>query len=301
MRNPVPWRSEKDLKTLVENRVIFGFENCELNIFETHQEAENVHLTFNSFVLTAMLKGKKNMALGNTSFFDYLPGEMVIVQPEEVMRINFPTATMEDPTQCIALSISEESIQETFEMMNEKYPRLMSGNKWELDKSFFHLLGREDLNKIVNRFINLAISDNSGEKDVIAKFTLKEMLIRLSQTQARHLLEATLNSKKDSNPLFHVVNYIKTNITEKFSLNGLSKMACLSPTHFSRLFKLETGMTLTEFIQYERLKKAKKLLIASDFSVREIAFRSGFTDVNFFNRVFKRELGITPTDFRVSR
>lgn len=295
----VPWRKEKDLKTLVENRVIFGFENCELNIFETHEEAEDVFLTFNHFVVTAMLKGKKNIALGDKPYFDYLPGEIVLAPPNEVMRINFPGSTSETPTQCIALSISEDSIKETFSYLNDKHPRLISGYEWELNSSFYHLLSRRELNQIVERFIQLAISDGSREKGAIASMTLREMLIRLSQTQARKVLEATYLKSSNSNPLTYVMNYIKNNLTEKLSLKELSKMACLSPTHFSRTFKLETGLSITEFIQTERLKMAKKLLLTTKLTVREIAFRSGFTDINFFNRIFKRETGHTPGKFRL--
>lgn len=294
----VPWRSKKDLKTLVENRVVFEFENCELNIFETYEEAEDVFLSFDHFVLTAMLKGKKNMALGSKPFFDYLPGEIVIAPPDEVMRINFPESTPENPTQCIAISISEESIKETFNFLNDKHPRLISGFDWGLDSSFYHLLSRKDLNQIVGRFMSLAISDSTREKHAVASLTLKEMLIRLSQTQARAILEASFRSSSNSNPMAHVINYIKNHLSEKLRLKDLSKMAYMSPSHFSRKFKMETGISLTEFIQLERLKLAKTLLVTTNMSVRDIGFRSGFTDVNFFNRVFKREIGRTPSEFR---
>ncbi len=297
----VPWRSEKDLKTLVENRVIFGFENCELNIFETHEEAEDVHLSFDNFVITSMIKGKKNISLGARPYFDYLPGEIVIAPPGELMKINFPEAGPDTPTQCIALSISEDTIRETFEFLNDKHPRLMSNLNWDLDHSFFHLLSRKDLKKIVGRFIQLAITDETREKDAIAALTLREMLIRLSQTQARTILQSTYLSMKNETPLAHVVDYIKSNITEQFKLEELSKKACMSPSHFSRSFKKETGLSVTEFVQLERLKIAKKLLMTSRLNVREVAYHSGFTDINFFNRVFKRELGATPGKFRNSQ
>jgi AraC family transcriptional regulator len=59
----VPWRKKRDLKTLVENRTTYTLHDCELNIFETHQEAKDVNLVFGDLVLTTMLKGKKVMHL----------------------------------------------------------------------------------------------------------------------------------------------------------------------------------------------------------------------------------------------
>ncbi len=57
----VPWRDERDLRTLVENRTTYTLQDCELNIFETHQWASAVNLSFGDLVLTTMLKGKKIM------------------------------------------------------------------------------------------------------------------------------------------------------------------------------------------------------------------------------------------------
>jgi len=92
----------KDLLTLVENRTVYSLDNFELNIFETHQKSEDVHLKFNSFVLTTMFRGKKVMHLFDKQGFEYLPGESVIVPANEEMKIDFPEADFSNPTQCMA-------------------------------------------------------------------------------------------------------------------------------------------------------------------------------------------------------
>lgn len=294
----VPWRDERDLRTLVENRTTYTLEDCELNIFETHQKARSVNLCFGDLVLTTMLKGKKVMHLFNNPGFDYMPGESVIVPPNEVMKIDFPEAKLDNPTQCIALSISKEMIQNTFNLLNERLPAKELTREWGLDLSYFHLINTKDLSEIINRFIRIGVKERSKEKDIIASFALKELLIRLTQTQAREMLEKTYKSLATSNRLAYVVEYIKENIRENITLDQLSEKACLSKTHFSRVFRAELGISPMEFILKERLKLARQFLNIGDYQVQEVCYLSGFNNVTYFIRAFRQEFGVTPKAFR---
>ncbi|WP_154857223.1 AraC family transcriptional regulator [Cyclobacterium xiamenense] len=295
---PVPWRDERDLKSLVENRTTYTLDNCELNIFETHQKAANVNLSFGDLVLTTMLKGKKVMHLFDKPGFDYLPGESVIVPPEECMKIDFPEARWDNPTQCIALSISREMIENTFHLLNEKFPDKIWQQEWGLDSNCFHLINTRDLSAVINRFINIGVKERSREKDLIASLALKELLIRLSQTQARDLLEKTYRSHSDSNRLAHVVHFIKTNIREEISVDQLSEKACMSKAHFSRSFKKELGISPSEYILDQRLTLAANYLKQGVSQVQEVCFMSGFNNVTYFIRAFKNRFGKTPKAFQ---
>jgi AraC family transcriptional regulator len=297
----VPWRSDKDLKTLVENRTTYTLNNCELNIFETHQEAKDVNLMFGDLVLTTMLKGKKVMHLFNKPGFDYLPGESVIVPPNELMKIDFPEAEMENPTQCIALSISGEMIDNTFNLLNERFPDKMITKEWGLDLSNFHLINTQDLSEIINRFIRIGVKERSKEKDVIATLALKELLIRLTQTQARELLQQTYKQLSTHNRLAHVVAFIKRNIRERLTLDTLSAEACMSRAHFSRIFKNDLGLSPMDFILKERLTLARNYLRTANYQIQEVCYMSGFNNLTYFIRAFKAEFGTTPKVFQNTR
>ncbi|WP_111672595.1 AraC family transcriptional regulator [Algoriphagus litoralis] len=296
----LPWRKSADLKTLVENRTTYTLDNCELNIFETHQQAKDINLVFGDLVLTTMLKGKKVMHLFDKPGFDYLPGESVIVPPNELMKIDFPEAELDNPTQCIALSISKEMIENTFNLLNETFSDKVLTQEWGLDLTYFHLINTQDLSEIINRFIRIGIKERSREKDLIASLALKELLIRLSQTQARDMLEKTYKELSGGNRLARVVQYIKENIRENLQLEDLAGEACLSKAHFLRTFKQELGLTPMEYVLKERLKLASKYLQQGDFQIQEVSAMSGFNNNTYFIRAFKQEFGCTPKVFSKS-
>lgn len=292
------WRNPLDLKTLVENRTTYTLDNCELNIFETHQSAEKVNLAFGDLVLTTMLKGKKVMHLFDKPGFDYMPGESVIVPPNEVMKIDFPEAHWDNPTQCIALSISKEMIENTFNLLNERFSSKVLTQEWGLDLSYFHLINTQDLSEIINRFVRIGVKERSREKDLIASLALKELLIRLTQTQARDMLEKTYKELSGSNRLAHVVDYIKKNIRENLQLEELASQACMSKAHFLRTFKNELGLTPMEYVVKERLKLAKYYLVMGGFQIQEVCLMSGFNNLTNFIRAFKKEFQHTPKAFQ---
>ncbi|MBN7811435.1 AraC family transcriptional regulator [Algoriphagus sp. H41] len=294
----VPWRNPRDLKTLVENRTTYTLDNCELNIFETHQQADNVNLVFGDLVLTTMLRGKKVMHLFDKPGFEYVPGESVIVPPGEVMNIDFPEAQWDNPTQCIALSISKEMIENTFNMLNERFSERLLEQGWGLNLNYFHLSNSQDLTEIINRFIRIGVKERSREKDLIASLALKELLIRLSQTQAREMLENTYRQLASGNRLAHVAEYVKNNIRENITLNRLASEACMSKAHFVRTFKNELGMTPMDYVLKERLKLARKYLLIGGFQIQEVGLMAGFNSVTYFIRAFKQEFGVTPNGFK---
>ncbi|MDX5437107.1 MAG: AraC family transcriptional regulator, partial [Pontibacter sp.] len=142
---PVPLRDERSLFTLVENRSVYSMDTCELNVFETHQQANNVNLKFDDWVLTSMLRGKKVMHLADKPAFDYLPGESVIVPPSELMKIDFPEADKETPTQCLALAISAEQISSTIQLLNERHAKAETGEEWRISEEHLHLANNLEL------------------------------------------------------------------------------------------------------------------------------------------------------------
>ncbi len=288
---------EKSLKTLVENRTIFSLDHCELNIFETYQKSELVPLKFNDLVVTSMLRGKKIMHLFEDPQFEYLPGETVIVPSNVEMQIDFPEASKENPTQCIALAIDNKIITDTLDFLNEKYPKEGKTNLWKLDYENYFFYNNVELAGTINKLIKECMGD-SITKDAIADLTLQELIIRIIQTQTAKRFE---NEKfiDHNSPISPSIEFIKKNIRESISLKDLSDKACMSTTSFYRYFKRELGMSPIEYILNEKIKYAKKLLSNPNMHVNEVSYASGFEDCNYFIRLFKKYEGITPKQYQL--
>lgn len=287
---------EFSLKTLVENRTIYNLEHCELNLFETYQQSELVSLRFNDLVVTSMLRGKKVMRLFDQPGFDYVPGESVIVPANVEMKIDFPEAAMENPTQCLALAIDNKKIIDTLQLLNEKYPKEGRNDYWKLDERNFFFYNNAELALTVHKLINICQS-TSITKDVLADLTLQELLIHIAQCQ--NLKEVNEGNLNMSHPhLSFIVNFIRQNINCKLFLPEIAKKASVSTASLYRLFKTELGMSPVEFIVLERIKLAKRLLKDKHIFIKNVSYEVGFDDCNYFIRAFKQHEGITPKQYQ---
>ncbi|MBE0341166.1 AraC family transcriptional regulator [Paenibacillus sp. 28ISP30-2] len=86
-----------------------------------------------------------------------------------------------------------------------------------------------------------------------------------------------------------------------FCLNQIAEELDMSPIYVSRLYKQQTMSTIVDVIQQLRIRKACELLEQTDWSVADVAEQTGFASSSYFHRMFKRSLGVTPTDFRRSK
>jgi AraC-like DNA-binding protein len=94
------------------------------------------------------------------------------------------------------------------------------------------------------------------------------------------------------------INYMKKNFKKKLSLNDIAANISMSPFHFSRIFKKETGYSPYEYTIIIRLNHAKTLLKTTNMLIKEIAFECGFNSESNFVVTFKKHTNISPKQFR---
>ena len=92
--------------------------------------------------------------------------------------------------------------------------------------------------------------------------------------------------------------YIDGNYGRDLSLDEVSKAVDISPYYFSKLFKEETGENFIEYLTKVRISRAKELLTDPNVSIKEVCASSGYSDPNYFSRIFKKYEGVTPSEYR---
>ena len=281
-----------DLQTLVENRTTYSLESLELNLFETHTAAEAVELKFDQPVLASMLRGRKIMHLREDPGFAFLPGESILLPAAERMVIDFPDATERQPTKCLALAVDEQEVANVVRLMNEQRPRA-DGSEWKTTDYNFHFTQQPAITQLLQRLVFLCVEDHPS-KDLFVHMHLRELLIRIAQSESRSLHLRSAAQHAASRPLAAVITYVRNHLDEKLTVAQLSRIACMSESAFYRAFRNELDSTPVEFINQERLKLAASLLLDRDRSIREVALRCGFNSVSYFTRAFGEHYGSSP-------
>lgn len=136
----------------------------------------------------------------------------------------------------------------------------------------------------------------AGDNLIIQQSLVLELIHLLRQDGARLARLAEGKNSHDS-LVEKAVSYIKADLTQDLCLEQVADYVSLSPIHFHNRFKTAMGITLREYVEQQRIKKAIDLLMTTDWSLTQIAFESGFSSQSYFSFVFKRKMGLTPREY----
>lgn len=115
---------------------------------------------------------------------------------------------------------------------------------------------------------------------------------------SRFLKYATPKTEVKDDRIYDSLAYIRKNLHEQIDVYQLAERACMSKDHFIRLFRRETGDTPNAYVIQRKMERAELMLVTTDNSVKSIASALGYDDYSYFNRVFKKNAGITPQQYR---
>jgi AraC family transcriptional regulator len=147
---------------------------------------------------------------------------------------------------------------------------------------------------------SLAQEIEGGFADKILVESLGTALcIRLARRFVGHLPLPT-SGGLSSERLQRVRDFVEAHLDDDLSLTALADIACLSPYHFSRSFKLATGVGPQRYVIQRRIERAKRLLCQTGLPLARIAQETGFTDQSHLAQMFRREVGVTPGRFRAA-
>lgn len=96
-----------------------------------------------------------------------------------------------------------------------------------------------------------------------------------------------------------IIRYLEQEFSNsELSISMVSEHIHLTPSHISHIFKADTGMSIKQYLLEYRISAAKKLLKNRDRKLQEIARLCGFQDANYFSKIFRRSVGMTPSEYR---
>lgn len=219
----------------------------------------------------------------------YEDGDLVFIGPN-IPHLNFDYGVKET-CETIVVQLKEDFLGKEFlaapEMMEIK--KLFDQSKYGLS---FDAATKKMVGEKLKRLIHL--------KDFDQLMELLQIFQMLATSEKQVLNTRPIASdsiKKDHGRIERIYHYVEQRYQEHADVNELAKLCNLTTAAFCRYFKKMTRMTFTEFLNQYRITQAKKLLL-QQHSVTEACFESGFDNLSYFNKTFKKLAGENPTQFR---
>lgn len=149
------------------------------------------------------------------------------------------------------------------------------------------------------RQIDLVCADQTTGWQLAVKSALFYFFFLLISERQKKTVSISHNPKS-LEKMKTVLKYVEEHYTEKLTIDDMAELIFYSKSHFMKFFKAHMGTGFTEYLNDYRLTMAARLLKSSDESILMIAEESGFDNLSYFNRIFKRKYGVSPGSYRKS-
>jgi two-component system response regulator YesN len=113
-----------------------------------------------------------------------------------------------------------------------------------------------------------------------------------------HVITLLKLNHPDKGIVKQVCNFVLVNIDNNISLSMVADHLYMNKTYISESFKQKLGISFTEYVALVKMERAKVLILKEDLKTYEIADKLGYKDAEYFSKVFKKIIGVTPTDYR---
>ncbi len=245
----------------------------------------NLHF-HNEFELIKVLEGKLRVKTGRAEFFCE-EGEIVVIDS----RVPHQTEPEQDCPMRILLI--QFDLRQTYDSYLLKF-KAHSEQEYCLIKKNHSLYPEIDM-------ILQQLSEEYINHKPACRLYLKAWIYTLLGFLTRNciiLSESSEYEKQLLKKISPLIDFVETNYNHDISLETAGKLLNLHPAYFCKIFKEATGETFTGYLNFVRVSKAEQLLVFTNKSVTEIACETGFSNIQYFNRIFKSVRGITPSNFR---
>ena len=236
--------------------------------------------------------------LFNYELFFGVGGELNVSQKKEFCVKNgnvlmhakgeFQTGTKAAP--CSFYWLHFDGDVETYESEEQAKLACCDRDRWIYFAEFFVLSNLERVLPILTE-LNHRCFEREGE--LVRDALLCALLAELADQYARRVIQYAENKR-----FAEILAWIRLYYHKKFTVSELANRFSYNPKYLSALFKKYTGQTVKGYITRIRLDAAKGLLVQGSASVKAVATSVGFTDEYYFMRAFKKDMGLTPSEYR---
>ena len=220
-------------------------------------------------------------------------GDVILIN----RRVPHATAPLAENSSSILIQFRIEKLHAgEFENIN-RYLSLILANS---EKRFIHLPREEKVTEEIFNVIKKLYDENSNEDsnfDIFIRGYMDILIGTLYRNRILDNIEDNYN-KEAVRKVWPAIEYIDKNYQNDITLEMLASTLNMNREYFCRLFKKATNITPVEYTNYVRIWKAENLLTTTRESILEISMAVGFSSVAYFNRVFKKLKGTTPSAYR---
>lgn len=139
----------------------------------------------------------------------------------------------------------------------------------------------------------------AGEQEATGEVQIDLMLLQLYALLSDMIdRKKTVETSEVADRVKELIRYIQENLDSSLNIEQMARMYGISSRYVRKYFEQQMGMGCSEYITLLRLGKAKRLLWNPDYSVTDVALMSGFSSSQYFCKVFHRQIGTTPAEYR---
>jgi AraC-like DNA-binding protein len=205
-------------------------------------------------------------------------------------------------TEHCAMGLVESAVSvrfgdETIALLKNGQVRQKKPGKADLNALAVHLneqgLVSDEIDKLADAYAKITVIDSATDEQTVTMLAIFSLHVT---TLINQLILA--QSEVEQPVVMAAKRFIREHLDEKLALEAIAEAVNVSPFYFCKVFKKETGMTFTEYVNRKRVEWAKEQLLKPSATVTEVAFDVGYQSLSQFNRSFLRYAGEAPTKFR---
>ena len=224
--------------------------------------------------------------------YSLFPGDVVLIGSSQ---LHTSYKMEDDPLVYIVLHVD---LQPYFDPAMMMYYRHFSEMVRPLEDLNYMFVENDRAKKEIGRIIveiHSEIMSKAKGYEIAASMHIKHLLLTLLRFDRRELLQPF--EYVDAAVMRPILDYVDNHLAEKIDMEEVSRIAGMSYTYFSKFFKKCVGVSFTDYVNRQRIRKAERLLITLPESVTDIAANVGIENMAHFYELFKRYNGCTPKEY----